>query len=118
MMTNANDMGSALKASKMLSNELGTQKGKWGNKGAVKESEWRRHFEASNAALATRMDDILSTVALGAGGKLNRQQLDMKSQDLVVQMMVWLLVVFVFVFLLLLLLFFVFGRVFFLTLRT
>ena len=88
MMTNANDMGSALKASKMLSDELGSQKGKWGNKGAVKEAEWNRHFEASNSALANRMEDILNTVQLGAGCKLNRQQLDMKSQDLVVQMMV------------------------------
>lgn len=88
MMTNAYDMGSALKASKMLSDELATQKGKWGNKGAVKESDWNKHFEASNSAMASRMEDILNTVALGAGGKLNRQQLDMKSQDLVVQMMV------------------------------
>lgn len=87
MMTNANDMGSALKASRMLSDELGTQKGKWGNKGAVKESDWQKHFDASNSAMATRMEDIINTVSIGAGGKLNRQQLDMKSQDLVVQMM-------------------------------
>jgi len=86
MNTNVVDMGSAMKAAKMLSNELATQKGMWGQKGAATEDQWNSKFNDHKTLLNQGVSDLLGMVKLG-DGKMNRQNLDVKAKDLMMNMM-------------------------------
>eukprot|EP01128_Nolandella_sp_AFSM9_P012687 TRINITY_DN951_c0_g2_i2.p1 TRINITY_DN951_c0_g2~~TRINITY_DN951_c0_g2_i2.p1 ORF type:complete len:2415 (-),score=843.80 TRINITY_DN951_c0_g2_i2:361-7515(-) len=80
------DMNSAIRATEFLSNELGTIKGNWGPPQGMSEGEWLKQYEKHRANITAGINDMLGQARLGLDS-LNRNNLDAKSKEMVMEMM-------------------------------
>jgi len=78
---NVNSMPSAMRAAKMLSNDLATGKGAWGKMGALTEENWQKQFDHNKTQLLNDFNDFLGALQTG-GAKLDRRQLDAKATNM------------------------------------
>lgn len=83
---NVEDMNSAIRATEFLSNELGTIKGNWGKPEGMSEAEWMKQYEKHRANITAGINDMLGQARLGLDN-LNRNNLDAKSKEMVLEMM-------------------------------
>jgi len=80
------DLDSALRATRALANELGTLKGNWGKPQGMSEEEWAKQFQHHKGNLAKGLQDLLGQARLGVNN-LNRNNLDARTKELVMEMM-------------------------------
>jgi len=80
------DLGSAMKATKFLANELGTKKANWQNKGNLTKDQAQNQFLNDKKALAAAVNELLAAVKLDPRG-LQRHDMDIRAQQLASQML-------------------------------
>jgi len=75
------DLNSAMKATKFLSNELGTKKANWNNNGKLTRDQLINAMMSDKKALASAINELLATIRMDPRG-LQRQGMDVRAQEL------------------------------------
>eukprot|EP01129_Flabellula_baltica_P008869 TRINITY_DN3549_c0_g2_i1.p1 TRINITY_DN3549_c0_g2~~TRINITY_DN3549_c0_g2_i1.p1 ORF type:complete len:2490 (-),score=653.15 TRINITY_DN3549_c0_g2_i1:73-6657(-) len=84
-MINVVDMGSALKCTRLLSQELGSSKGRWKTNSDLSSEEWKVRVGDHFNSLSGKVNNLLGQVRANPGG-ITLNELDLQAKDITIDM--------------------------------